>query len=125
MSNVEFDADKSIEITAKEIQRGYQAAPDWWKDDAYATIEGTVTVNLPEFHVDEVWKANPSLLMADVDKRAIGGVLKKAEKDGLISKQPCASCGKDKTDRSDRVGTNSKLGIIWKSVHYKAPVKAK
>lgn len=123
MSKVEFDTGKAIAIMEQEIQRGYQAAPQWWKDDAYATIENDVTVNLPEFHVDEVWKANPSLLNGDTDKRAIGGVLKKAEAAGLIRKQSCVTCSRTKVGRSDRVGNNSTLGTIWESVHYKKPVK--
>ncbi len=123
MSKLEFDAGKASAIAMEEIERGYQAAPQRWKDEAYDTIENDVTVNLPEFHVDEVWKANPSLLNGDTDKRAIGGVLKKAEKNGLIKKQPCITCGKDKIDRSDRVGNNGTLGTIWLSVHYKKPTK--
>ena len=87
-----------------------------WKDDVYFTIENDVTMQHFEWHVDQIWEANPSLLTGykHVDKRGVGAVLKEAEENGLI-----VNTGGFR--RSTRKGNNATLGVVWQSVHYKKP----
>ena len=103
----------------------YAAQLEVWKGDVYDTIEQTVAVKYPEVTADKVWEVNPSLLNGSIDPRNIGPVLKKAEKNGLIVKQTCPTCGRVETQRSTRDGNNATLGTVWKSLIYKAPVKVK
>ena len=115
MNNLEFDAKKAIQGGVVGMRRAYNAASQTWKDDAYDTIE-RITFKLPEWNIDEVWKENPSLMDGITDLRSIGGVLAKAKKNGLIETIP------GKFVRSTRVGSNAKIGPVWRSVHYKKPV---
>jgi len=118
MRELEFDEDKSIAAGIAGAERAYKATTQEWRDRTYEVIKNKVTVNLPEWHVDEVWKADPSL-MDGTDLRAIGGVLRKAVKDGLIEKIPCPTCSRYKVGRSSRVDNNGTFGTIWRSVNYK------
>ncbi len=81
-----------------------------WSEMAYAAVR-QVAEKQPEFTPDDIWATG---LQKPSDARALGGVMKRARKEGLIEKtgrvQP--------TTQPESHGTDI---TVWRSLIYAAP----
>lgn len=101
-----FDAQLAAAARDADMARVDQAADAEWKDYAYDAVLATAGEKPEGFIVDDVWKHIPAEAGAPREPRAMGPVLRRAQRDGAI--RP--------TDRfllSDRVTAHRNPRRVW------------
>lgn len=72
----------TISVTDEAVERSYAAADDDWRDRASSAITRCAS-KYAEFTTDEVWAEG---LEQPLEGRALGGVMRRAARDGIIKK---------------------------------------
>jgi hypothetical protein len=79
-----FDATLSAAARDEAVQRVDQAADPEWKDYAYEAVLATAREKPGGFIVDDVWKHIPAGVEQPREPRAMGAVMRRAQKAGVI-----------------------------------------
>ena len=107
---------KAMDEGMKGMRRSYKAADDNWKDRAFLALQQVHSSLLYEWIADAIWAQDPSLDDGVTNPSALGGVILKAKKLGLIENT-------GRFERSTRPATHGKPLPVWRSVHHKKLVK--
>jgi hypothetical protein len=92
------------------ITKSYQAASPEWKDEAYCTVK-LLSLRKQDFTTDEVDEILIAKGLTTKDKRALGGVMLKAAREGYIVNT--------KRARPSRLRSynHGRLKTVWRPVH--------
>lgn len=96
-------------VTDEAVERAYVNAPEDWKANAAVAVENCAK-RFNEFTTDEVWDA---LDEQPREPRALGGVMRRAARDGLIRKT-------NRVRNSTATKRHSRPMTIWESLCYGA-----
>jgi len=79
-----FDDTASAVARDHAIQRVDQHAEPDWKEHAYTAVLETAREQPDGFIVDDVWPRIPDTVEAPHELRAMGAVMRRAQRDGMI-----------------------------------------
>lgn len=103
-----FDANLSAAARDADMKRVDQAADPEWKDIAYDAVVAAAYEKPYGFIVDDVWKHIPPGVEVPREPRAIGPVMRRAQKDGVI-------IATNELRLSERITAHRNPRRVWKA----------